>query len=98
MGRRVNQTNETAAVTADRYVYEILRTKTLPSTFMPVTLACPSMSAAKVSHALTRLVKGGVIVAQSTRFKGVTYWRVEQINPSEVWGRKMYTALLYIKE
>jgi hypothetical protein len=94
----MSQAIETAAVKADRYVYEILRTRTLPSTFIPATLACPSMSAGKVSHALARLLKSGVIVAQSTRFKGVTYWRVELVSQSETWGRKMCTALLYVKE
>jgi hypothetical protein len=93
----MSQAIETAANAADRFVYEILRTRTLPSTFIPTALACPAMSAGKVSHALTRLVKSGVIVAQSTRHKGVTYWRVERISPSELWGKKMYATLCYLK-
>jgi len=78
---------------ADNYVYQKLIKRLLPTTLMSVTLTSPQMSATRVSHAIARLVKQSVIVAQSSRYKGVTYWRIEGINPPELWKKSKHIVV-----
>ena len=78
---------------SDNYVYQRLTKKLLPTTLMSVSIASPQMSSARVSHAIARLVKQNVIVAQSSRHKGVTYWRIEQINPPELWKKSKHIVV-----
>jgi hypothetical protein len=75
---------------ADNYVYQKLTKKLLPTTLMSVAIASPQMSSARVAHAIARLVKQNVIVAQSFKSKGVTYWRIEEINPAAIWKKSKH--------
>jgi hypothetical protein len=84
---------ETLSHEADNYVYRALIKRKLPTTLMPVSLSCPQMSATRVAHALARLAKQNVIVAQSSRLKGVTYWRIEEINPPDLWKKSKHIII-----
>ena len=70
---------------AQTHTLASLRERKLPCTFIAATLATPEVSAARVSHALSALVKRGVIVAIPTRTKEVTRWTVVCINPETQW-------------
>ena len=75
----------TRANEAQTHTLEALRTRRLPVTLIAATLATPEVSAARVSHALSALVKRRVIVAIPTRAKEVTRWTVVCINPESQW-------------
>ena len=73
---------------ADQHILDALQRMGLPATFTAVTLATPQVSAARVSHALARLVRRQVIIAESHRSLQVTRWTVSSINPETYWRRQ----------
>ncbi len=75
---------------ADNYVYQNLTKRLLPTTLISAAIASPEMSSAQVTHAIARLVKQNVIVAQSFILQGVTYWRIEEINPAAIWKKSKH--------
>ena len=81
-------TDDTRAEEADRHVLEALRRMGTPCTFSARTLATPQMAAHRISHALARLVRRQVIIAESHRFVQVTRWTVSCINPETYWRRQ----------
>lgn len=80
--------DDTRAQEADSYVLEALRRMRLPATFKAVTIATPQMAAHRISHALARLVRRQVIIAESHRSLQVTRWTVSSINPETYWRRQ----------
>ena len=81
-------TDDTRAAEADRHVLEALQRMGTPCTFATHTLATPQMAAHRISHALARLVRRRVIVAEPYRFGQITRWTVSCINPQSDWKRQ----------
>lgn len=81
-------TDDTRAQEADSHVLEALQRMRLPCTFKAVSIATPQMAAHRISHALARLVRRQVIIAESHRFVQVTRWTVSCINPQSEWRRQ----------
>lgn len=75
----------TRATEAQTHTLAALRERKLPCTFIAASLAAPEVSAARISHALTALVKRRVILAVSNRTREVTRWTVVCINPETQW-------------
>jgi hypothetical protein len=80
--------DDTRAEEADRHVLDALQRMGTPCTFATRTLATPQMAAHRISHALARLVRRQVIIAESHRFSQVTRWTVSSINPETYWRRQ----------
>lgn len=81
-------TDDTRAAEADRHVLDALQRMGTPCTFSTRTLATPQMTAHRISHALARLVRRRVIVAEPYRFGQITRWTVSCINPQSEWRRQ----------
>ena len=73
--------DDTRAAEADRHILDALQRMGTPCTFSTHTLATPQMAAHRISHALARLVRRRVIVAEPYRFGQITRWTVSCINP-----------------
>ena len=81
-------TDDSRADEAEQHVLEALQRMGTPCTFSTHTIATPQVAAHRISHALARLVRRQVIVAESHRFGHVTRWTVSSINPQTYWRRK----------
>ena len=81
-------TGDHRAAEADSHVLDALQRMRLPCTFSTRTLATPQMAAHRISHALARLVRRQVIVAESHRALQITRWTVSAINPPSSWRRQ----------
>ena len=80
--------DDTRAQEADSHVLEALRRMGTPCTFKAVSIATPQVAAHRISHALARLVRRQVIIAESHRSLQVTRWTVSSINPETYWRRQ----------